>query len=136
MSRKKKNVREVGSMQNEKNEEFKEEEFNKFIFNYTLLNKNKKRVTIKTATPLGSDAQFKVLIDTGAEVNLIKPEVVPKNAVINRFKLQLRAANGSKIGIIGEAKIKINIERFVFEDIFIITRDITLRCRALLNMPY
>ncbi|WUR03785.1 reverse transcriptase domain-containing protein [Vairimorpha necatrix] len=89
---------------------------------------NDTRVTLKAASLNNSEAKFKVLIDTGADLNLIRPELLLNKTIVSPSKQQLRAANGSKIKIIGETVAKIKIEGMIFEDNFIITRDITIPC--------
>ncbi|KAF9754360.1 Transposon Ty3-I Gag-Pol polyprotein, partial [Nosema granulosis] len=104
------------------------DDLNKFIFNYGVLSKDKDKSTVKTAILVDSNKRVNVLLDSGADINLIRPEVLPRKSVLAREKRRLLAANHSTINVIGLIRLKLKIEGYVFEDDFVVTRDIGIPC--------
>ncbi|KAF9763393.1 Retrovirus-related Pol polyprotein from transposon [Nosema granulosis] len=128
------NVREVESEIQEYRLEEEEPEENKSFRSYRVFDINNiYRGPWLTAKIEDTDRTLKCLVDSGADVNLIRPEKILDIVKLSKTNITLRTAKNSRMRTLGRCNLKLKIEGQALEGDFIVTEDIKTGC--ILGLP-
>lgn len=126
---KEKDVREV-YVQDKAEEDFEcSMEGNKSFKSYRILSAGgKKFAPWIDAFICDTSIKFKCLIDSGADINLIRPELILDHSNIKSCKMDVRTANNEKMSVRGICKMSIMIKGKKIVGEFVITDEINSDC--------